>query len=178
MPVSDARTAGAFTALDAAFSELIRSAVVGAVRADSTGRILQANSRFCDMLGLSEEEVLGTSVAGLTHPEDVGETLAHIAKVRAGLPGYVLEKRFVHRDGHTVWAVSNVTGIRDEHGGLASLVALVHDISDRKGQERRLGFLAELSHRLGRARDEKEIVRITVESLGKFVGAHRCYFVE
>ena len=153
---------------------LLSNAVVGTVHADMRGQLLHVNRCMADMLGYTPEELAGRTVADITHPDDLAASQAQIANVKAGSPGFVVEKRYMHRDGGVVWALSNVTALRDAHGGAVGLLALVQDITERKENECRMGFLAELSHRLARVREEGDIVRTTVESLGRHVGAHRC----
>ena len=170
-----ARAAAGF---ESAVGELLRNAVVGAVHTDMAGRFIQANHKVAEILGYAHDEMDHQTVAAITHPDDMATTRALIESVKAGGPGYVLEKRYLRKDGGVVWAIASVSALRDEHGAAVGMLALIQDITERKASERRLGFLAELSHRLGRTRDEDEIVRIAVEALGRQVGAHRCYFVE
>jgi PAS domain S-box-containing protein len=171
-------TARAAAGFESAVGELLRNAVVGAIHTDMAGRVIKANRKAAEILGYALEELDHQTVPGITHPDDMAATLALIASVKAGGPGYAVEKRYLHKDGGVVWAIASVSALRDAGGAAVGMLALIQDITERKASERRLGFLAELSHRLARTRDEGEIVRIAVESVGRQVGAHRCYFVE
>ena len=49
------------------------------------------------------------------------------------------EKRFVRPDGSVVWAIANLTFLRDEDGNPVSWVGQFQDITDRHGLETRYG---------------------------------------
>ncbi len=52
------------------------------------------------------------------------------------------------------------------------------DVSARKLNELRAEFLLQLSRDLGPLSEERDIVHLTVNSLGKYLKADRCYFLE
>jgi len=98
--------------------------------------ILQANAAFCALLGRTEEEVIGHSTAEFTHPEDVAKTLRPDTEVREdGVHIIDLEKRYVRKDGATLWA--HVTAVLhfDENAQPLYYIAIVEDITDRKRAE-------------------------------------------
>jgi CHASE1-domain containing sensor protein len=50
-----------------------------------TGRLLQVNQRYCEILGFSEKELLRTNVLELSAPEDVDDTRRLLSELRQGL---------------------------------------------------------------------------------------------
>ncbi|XGV98461.1 MAG: PAS domain S-box protein [Leptolyngbya sp. BL-A-14] len=78
------------------------------------GRFLQVNASMCQLLGYNEVELLSRTVANLTHPDDLDVTAACIEKLLAGeMSYYHLEKRYQHKDGHTIWCLLSVSLVRD-----------------------------------------------------------------
>jgi PAS domain-containing protein len=69
----------------ARFSSTFKYAGVGLVHADLEGQILMANHAFLDLLGYSEEELVGQRVADFTYPEDVAKGQAEMARVIASV---------------------------------------------------------------------------------------------
>jgi PAS domain S-box-containing protein len=56
------------------------------------------------MLGYSEEELTSGSFVAVTHPDDVAQSQAYLAKLLQGsIDAAQWEKRYIHRDGHVVW---------------------------------------------------------------------------
>lgn len=117
--------------LDAIFS----SSNTGIAETDMEGRFLMVNDRYCQIVGRSREELLGTAMLALTHPEDRERNLEAIASLGAGAKNFVIEKRYVAPDGRMVWVSNDVTAIRDQEGALTGLVAVVTDITDRRQAE-------------------------------------------
>jgi len=103
------------------------------------GRWLRVNPALCEMLGYSAEEMTALSFQEMTHPEDLGRNLALRDALFAGdIPGYRMEKRFVHREGGLVWAALNVSLMRSETGEPLYMLAQMTDITARKRAERAL----------------------------------------
>ena len=51
------------------------------------GRFLRVNESLCEILGRSEEEIVGSTSAGFTHPDDLVVTAEAFDALRAGAPG-------------------------------------------------------------------------------------------
>ena len=94
------------------------------------------NQRFCDMLGYTREELLARAPLDITHPDDVPESRAQIGRLIAReADSFVVDKRYVRKDGAVVWAHTSVSAIRDEHGRCVRLVAASQDITEQKRLE-------------------------------------------
>ncbi len=163
---------------DAAFRALFEQEVVGVGQADTDGRIVSANARLADMLGYAPGELLGLTFDDITHPDSRQESGRKLAFLISGGASYVIEKEFVRKDGDSIWGVANVTAVRDESGGVSSLLAFVVDVTERKRAEHNAAFLDGLSARLGTAREEKEIVRASLQALCQGLHVPRAYFAE
>jgi PAS domain S-box-containing protein len=100
------------------------------------GRWLQVNGALCELTGYSAEELLETTFAEITHPDDAEADLALTQRLIAGeLSSYELEKRYVRKDGTTVWILLHASIVRGEDDHALYKVAHAQDITARKRRE-------------------------------------------
>jgi len=118
------------------FRTAFAHASVGMAVTDAEGRFLDANRAYCEITGYSLEELLPKDLASVTHPDDLPKNLGLIRRMLdGGDPGFVIEKRYVRKDGGIVWVKNSVSLVRDAGGRPLRIVALVEDITQRKGAE-------------------------------------------
>lgn len=121
------------------FRSVFEHALTGMACVSLEGRFLQVNPALCRMLGYSEAELLATTFAAVTHPEDVPSNLALLqGALAADQPSYHMEKRYVHREGHCVCALLNVVVVRDAEGRPSYLLSHVQDLTAHKLAEREI----------------------------------------
>lgn len=119
------------------FRAIFETAAIGMVEADPVrGKMLRVNLKFCQMMGYSAQELLSKTIAMITHPDDRGKYMEGWRRMSSGeVPEYVTEKRYIHKDGHEVWAHLNVVALRDENGTILRTLAAIADITARKQAE-------------------------------------------
>jgi diguanylate cyclase len=110
------------------------------------------------MRGIPDNEVIDPDQEkwlARVHPDDVPRVLATVDKQDAGQDGYdTLEYRERHRDGHWVWILSRGKPVAwDENGTPIRTVGTDTDITRLKHAESELA-------------EEKERLRVTLESIG------------
>lgn len=111
---------------------------VGMTRSDLKGRIAFVNKKLCDLVGYRESELLGKTFVDLSGPEHRRETQKLFRDlVRYGRP-YQLEKRYVRKDGSSVWVNVTTSPVYDAKGKTQAAVAIVNDITERKRAEEAL----------------------------------------
>ncbi|MBD3239598.1 MAG: PAS domain S-box protein [Chitinivibrionales bacterium] len=122
------------------FRAIFEQAAVGMARVSfSDARWIDVNTAFTEMLGYSAEEFKATPWPRITHPDDLDLDLVPFRQMAAGeLDSYTVEKRFIHKQGHHVWARLTLSLVRDEHGRPDYEVAIIEDISERKRAEEEL----------------------------------------
>jgi PAS domain S-box-containing protein len=122
---------------EAEFKAMFELAGGGKTQLDSlTGRILRANTRFCQFLGYTREELVKTTFLELTHPEDRASTEAHLRALLSGdMAELDIEKRYVRKDGQVVWGHTAAAVLRNAAGHPTRIVASTQDITERKRQE-------------------------------------------
>ena len=101
-----------------------------------TGRYLQVNQAFCDLVGYSEAELLSKTFWDITDPEDITISRSQrLAIVEEGATMYRLEKRFRHKNGQTVWAAIHVSQTLGSNGATQAGIAIVENITGRRQAE-------------------------------------------
>jgi PAS domain S-box-containing protein len=103
------------------------------------GRWLRVNQALCDMVGYSENELLRMDFQAITHPDDLYSDLEFVQEMLDGRRAtYQMEKRYIHRNGHLVWALLSVALMRDSNGQPLNFISQVQDITERKNAEKAL----------------------------------------
>jgi PAS domain S-box-containing protein len=112
------------------------SASIGMALVALDGRILRVNRATCALLGYEENELRARRSQELTHPADVDADRIANEEILAGQISICrIEKRFIHKQGHTTWAsVSNFI-VRDQSGQPQCFFAQIEDISIQKEVE-------------------------------------------
>ena len=115
------------------FSTAFEHAPAGMALVGLDHRFLRVNPAFAEITGYSIEELLELGFAAITHPDDLGPDLELVRQIVNGeLRSYRLEKRYLHKDGHHVWAELRVTGAYDDAGALTNFISQITDITSRK----------------------------------------------
>jgi PAS domain S-box-containing protein len=112
------------------FAKIVGQAATGVVEMDTEGRITLVNQKYCDMLGYTESELIGASVADITSPDSLQPTLSRIAGLEAGARGFVIDKHYLCKDGALMPATSSVNALRGPDGEFQGLVAIVLDTTE------------------------------------------------
>ena len=97
---------------------------------------LKFNDHLCEILGYSREELPQITWTEITHPDDLDQDIAEFERLmRAETEGYVMDKRFIRKDGRVIYASIDVKCLRKEDRTIDFFIATVQDISDRKRAE-------------------------------------------
>ncbi|HZD60451.1 MAG TPA: PAS domain S-box protein [Anaerolineae bacterium] len=114
---------------------------------EGMGPIIEVNPAFCQMLGYSEEYLLGQVPATITHPEDIEASWQLFKELAEGKRDhYQIEKRYIKRGDKVIWSRLSVSLVRDDAGNPLYAIGIVEDITERKQiEEERERFLYELN---------------------------------
>src|SRR3954462_11598607 len=105
---------------------------------DVKGRRLYNSPAYKRVLGYSAAELGETSAFEQIHPEDRFKVLEAAREARESGVGKRLEYRIKHKDGSWRVLESIASTIRDSKGGVAKLVIVNRDITERKKAEEQL----------------------------------------
>ena len=123
---------------EARCKNIFERAPVGIVVVGPEERCTTTNSAWARMTGYGAEELAQMTWLELTHPDDRAESLRIVASADAGnLDEFVLDKRYVRRNGEVFWARTVGAVLRDETGAVMGRIAIIEDISEKKGAELR-----------------------------------------
>jgi len=99
-------------------------------------RFVRVNRRLCEILGYPEGELIGKTGHDISHPEDADVINAERPRLYAGEVDTVrIEKRYLRKDGSTVWVTLTLAIERDAAGKPLYEIAVCDDITARKAAE-------------------------------------------
>ncbi|HZE62024.1 MAG TPA: PAS domain S-box protein [Burkholderiales bacterium] len=99
-------------------------------------KFIRVNRRLCEMLGYPEHELIGMTGRQISHPEDLDVINKERAKMERGEVDHVrVEKRYVRKDGSTVWISFSMVVEHDEAGRPTYEIAIFDDITERRAAE-------------------------------------------
>ncbi len=161
------------------FRSSFHHAKIGMALVATDGRFLQVNRSVCELFGYSEEELLATDFQSLTHPDDLDANLAYRRQILAGeISAFQMEKRYIHKRGHTIWALMSVSLLRDGDGQPLYFISQIQDITESKQAEFNTQFINQLDFELSQISDADEIIRLATGRLGEYLGVRSCYVIE
>ncbi|MGB9144488.1 MAG: PAS domain S-box protein, partial [Acidobacteriaceae bacterium] len=121
------------------FRSAFEDAPYGMCMAAPDGHFLHANAALCQMLGYSQEELLGDAWQQITHADDLEQSCQALARFNRGEVKTVeMEKRYIRKDGQVLWARVRILAAQDSGGRLSHFITQVEDVTLRKLAEDRL----------------------------------------
>ncbi|HPF07249.1 MAG TPA: PAS domain S-box protein [Spirochaetota bacterium] len=115
---------------------VFNAANVGFSITDEQGKYVMYNNWWLNYLGYEADELKQKTNLDITHPDDIETSRNYFLKVIAGeLSNYRIEKKFIKKDGSTVWGDLAVSPVKDREGRVQLMVGIVNDITDRKYSE-------------------------------------------
>lgn len=128
-----------FRRSEARFHAVMEYSAVGLALLDLEGRWLQVNRAICELLGYSTDELLALTFQELTHPDDLDADLQQVRSLVAGeISSYRLEKRYLHKNGETVWGLLAVSLVHASEEAPAYFISQIQDITHLKTVESQL----------------------------------------
>ncbi|HTD21539.1 MAG TPA: PAS domain S-box protein [Terriglobales bacterium] len=122
------------------FRTLFQGSTIGISLIDMEGNAVDTNPAYRKMLALSPQEPVSNALFDeLTYPANRQADAARYAELISGRRDQDRrEKRYVLRDGRTVWADLNLSVLKDFQGKPQYVMAMAIDISERKRLEEQL----------------------------------------
>ena len=118
---------------EARLEQTFEQAAVGIVRADLDRRIIATNRKFCEMTGYTREELLGTKLRNISHPDDRGKDAELRTQLISGeIQNLQSERRYVRKDGGIIWIRRTTSLVRDIANSNQHYIFVVEDITARR----------------------------------------------
>jgi PAS domain S-box-containing protein len=96
----------------------------------------KCNSAFCKFIGYTEDELIGKTIADITHPEDVAIGMNELKLMSEGkIDDSIVEKRYVRKDGSIVWGEIRISVVRGADNKPLYFLPVIIDITKRKQAE-------------------------------------------
>ena len=109
---------------------------IGMAIVDLDRRWVEVNPAFERMFGYSADELVGRHAADFTHPDDIEPSRQALDDLVAGRVEFIdAPKRYLHRDGKTLWTHANVAVMRAADGAPLLLLVQVRDVSAEREAE-------------------------------------------
>ncbi|MDX6257902.1 MAG: hypothetical protein QOJ11_4236, partial [Frankiales bacterium] len=167
--------------LDVERGGMFDTGVVGMVVLGLDGCYLQVNPSFCEMLGMTEEELVGHSFRETTHPEDLVDCEAKLVELVTGeVPAYRQEKRYLRPDGDVVHGVMHATLVRGGEAPYEPLYFFVQvlDVTEQRTADEALRRDAERTARIVELCDllaegtheDRELMTNVAQAVARIVG--------
>jgi PAS domain S-box-containing protein len=163
------------------FRTIFEQAAVGMVQIYSkSGEIIRVNQKYCDIVGYSQEELLGTKFQQITHPDDLAGDLEHMHRlVKGELRTFTKEKRYLRKNGESVWTRITVSPMWAVGEDPTYHITIVEDITERKQAEldlrRRateLALINDISQKIAAVLELKNLFDLTANLINQQFNYH------
>lgn len=114
-------------------------APIGMALVSPEGKWIKVNNSLCNILGYERSELMTLTFQDITHPDDLNEDLAHVAKlINRKADTYGMSKRYFHKDGRVVWISLTVALVRGTDDEPLYFISQLKDITERIKTSERL----------------------------------------
>lgn len=119
------------------FKTMFEQAPMGITVTDSvTGNIIEANSKFLEIVGMTRDTCMTVDWMTITHPDDLAEDMRLMRQLLDGeIESFTMDKRYIKSDGSFVWVNMAVTIIKTTGSDVRRHLCMVTDITARKESE-------------------------------------------
>lgn len=111
----------------------VAEAPVGLCILDQDWCTICANKALCELTGYEEHEIVGSTYALYTHPDDLSANIVLTDEFFRGVrSSYAYEKRYIRKSGEIIWVSVKATRIELSDKTGPFLLAAIQDITERK----------------------------------------------
>jgi two-component system CheB/CheR fusion protein len=115
------------------YSQTFQAAQIGIAHIGCDGPWLDVNNYLCQLLGYTREEMLGLTFQDITFKDDLDLDLLKKQELLDGTSDhYQIQKRYICKDGHIIWATLSVVLISDTLKKPLYFISIIQDISQIK----------------------------------------------
>lgn len=141
---------------EARFRSIFENSGTGMAILELNGSFTQTNPAFRRILGYQENELNNMNFRDVTHPGDLDKSVQVTMELLRSetCENRFIEKRYLSRNGDIIWALTNVSLLRDLEGKPLYFIAQVQNITERKKAEEQLIKYAEELKILNAAKDK------------------------
>lgn len=101
------------------------------------GKFIDANDKFCKIIGYTQEEIKKLDFMMITHPDDLQPDLDNMEQLRNGkISQYSMEKRYINKSGEIIWVNITVSPLWEKNESPNNHITIVEDITRRRESEK------------------------------------------
>ncbi len=102
--------------------------------------ILRANRKLCEMLGYTQDELLGMTSTDIVHPDYrfTDQSRYKNQLLKDEVPSFSSERKFLRKDGSSIWVNRTVSLVHDAAGKPLYFIRIIEAITERKQAEKAL----------------------------------------
>jgi PAS domain S-box-containing protein len=130
---------------EATFKSVFENSPIGVIvsqRAGNTPKMI--NDRMATMFGYPIDEFSMKKISEISHPDDKELHQPFYKKLLNGeISFFEMEKRYIHKNGNTLWGRTAISLVRNEENEPIYTVAMIQNITQHKEQEQRIHQLLE-----------------------------------
>jgi len=153
---------------EARFRGVFEQAALGIGLTTPEGQFLRANRKLCEILGYTEGELAALNFRDITHPDDLTANESLREHALAGeTDSYVMEKRYIRKDGTTVWTNLTSSLVRGPSGEPGYVIGMIDDVTARKQLEDALRRQREQLEHATRVRSMGELTATLAHELSQ-----------
>ncbi|MBI2706674.1 MAG: PAS domain S-box protein [Actinobacteria bacterium] len=161
------------TEVEQRYERLIANSPVGQAICEVTGRLVEVNPAWADLLGCTVEEVIGRRAAEFVHPDDQPALQSIVDDLLAESVDHVRsERRLRRKDGSWVWVSSSITVERDAEGRPKGFQSFIVDISEQKLAEE---ALSRSERRYRKLVDESPVAQVVMQVDGTLLEVNHAF---
>lgn len=121
------------------FEHVYKSAPIGIALVTIEGNWISVNPAACKMFGFTEEELMAQPATDYIYSDCIHNKDKLFQSLDETSSTIAVEKQFVHRDGHRIWASMHVSLVRDEKDQTPLFfISQIVDITNSKVAEQKL----------------------------------------
>ncbi len=138
---------------------------------DTDGNFVEANDAFAVLFGYTRRELIGGRLGKVMHPMDLAEHRERLEVLRSGgAEGFVTRKRYLTKDGRTLWGESHSRVVRDADGQARWIVVMIFDRTD---EQEAAEHAAESEKQLQAILDNSSAIIFVKDRAGRYILVNR-----
>ncbi len=158
------------------FEKTFHYCAVGLAHVGIDGTFIRVNKKLCDFLDYSDQELTKLTFQDLTAPDHLDEDLDQLERLLEGqIDNYLIEKRYIRRDGKRVWAKLTVSLVRDDSNNPDYFISVVEDIDEKKRIQSELFQVDALFSKIVSAFSERTFIWVATPDFSKLKYANDGY---
>ncbi|GJL53374.1 MAG: hypothetical protein NPIRA02_05060 [Nitrospirales bacterium] len=116
------------------FRVIFEQAAVGVAQmASRSGEFVRINQRYCDILGYSQDEMLGRTFQEVTQSTALPEDVYNMNRLLNGeIENFSMERHYARKDGSTIWVNLFVSPMWQAGEEPSYHISVMEDITERK----------------------------------------------